>query len=639
MTLIFMIQYDFFHYICNHLRSSYSSASSAFLGFSVRFVPFVAKFGKVRPKGVNLKRFPPCIFYPGPAALKLFRGLLIVLSFTLAPSPYPLFPVAYAQDAKTDVLLNAMTAELERSYEKLKNAEKAPLYYIGYEVYDERQYGADAVAGAVSGENDSYGRDFDVDVRIGDKAFDNTHELKGGQAYANSKRQPYGNAPVEADADAIRSKLWALTDMRYKNALDQYAKVKMNKSVTAEEEDKSDDFSVSTAAVFYERASFPVFDKEKVKEMVRRLSAKLKDYDFIYDSYVGFSVWTSNRYMVNSEGSRIVTGNTYVRIRYSLSSRTDDGMDIDRFKSYDSDTPSGMPAEEVISKDIDNSVAELKSLRGVAASEPYSGPAILESRAAGVFFHEIFGHRVEGHRQKSESSGQTFTKKTGQLIMPDFLTVYDDPTIRELNGQFLRGYYKYDDEAVPAERASLVENGVLKSFIMGRSPIKGFPGSNGHGRRSAGRGAVARQGNLIVESAKKIPAAGLRRKLIEEIKKSGKPYGLIIKDISGGYTITQRDLPQSFSVQATLAYKVYADGRPDEPVRGLNLIGTPLQTFSRIVLTGDEAVPFNGNCGAESGWVPVSAASPSLLFSELETEKVQKSNARPPVLKPPYTDR
>jgi TldD protein len=343
--------------------------------------------------------------------------------------------------------------------------------------------------------------------------------------------------------------------------------------------------------------------------------------------------------MVNSEGARIVTGNTYMRVMYSLSSRTPDGMDIDRFKSYDFDVPEDLPAEETVSKDIDNSIAELAALRSVPASEPYSGPAILDSRAAGVFFHEIFGHRAEGHRQKSEKSGQTFTKKVGQLIMPDFLTVYDDPTIHDLNGQFLRGYYKYDDEAVRAERAVLVEKGVLKGFLMGRSPIKGFPVSNGHGRRSPGHGTVARQGNLIVESSKKVPYAELRARLIEEVKKSGKSYGLIVKDISGGFTITERYLPQTFSVQATLAYKVYPDGRPDEAVRGLNLIGTPLQTFARIMLTADDLVPFEGNCGAESGLVPISAVSPSLLFSELETEKVQKSNAKPPVLKPPFTDK
>jgi predicted Zn-dependent protease len=345
-----------------------------------------------------------------------------------------------------------------------------------------------------------------------------------------------------------------------------------------------------------------------------------------------------NRYQVNSEGASIVTGNTYVRFIYSLYSRTADGMDLSRVKIYDSDKPGDIPDEKVIARDIDASIAELKALRAAPPEQPYSGPVLLENRAAGVFFHEILGHRMEGHRQKSEESGQTFAKKVGQPIMPDFLSVYDDPTQYAQGGQFLRGFYRYDDEAVAARRTSLVENGVLKGFLMSRSPIKDFPASNGHGRRSEGHGVVARQGNLVAVSSKAVPYAELRRRFIDEIRKAKKTFGLLVTDISGGYTITERNLPQSFSVQVTMGYKVYADGRPDEAVRGLNLIGTPLQTFSRILVTGDDPAVFNGSCGAESGWVPVSAVAPSLLFSEMETERVQKSNAMPPLLKPPYTD-
>jgi predicted Zn-dependent protease len=544
-----------------------------------------------------------------------------------------------AQDAKSDVLLNAMTSELTRSYEKLKNAEKAPLYYIGYEAYDERNYYVSAVEGAVDTESDIADRKFDVDIRVGDKTLDNTHELKGGKEDENSKTQAYGTAPVEADADAIRSKLWVLTDMRYKSALDQYAKVKMNKSVTAEEEDRSGDFSAAPGEAFYEKAAFPAFDREKFKAMAARLSGKFKQYDFIYNSYVSFSVETVNRYMVNSEGSSIVTGNTFVRFVYGLNTRTNDGMGLSRTKIYDSDSPGEVPDEAAIAGDLAASIAELKALRAAPPEQPYSGPVLLGARAAGVFFHEILGHRLEGHRQKSEASGQTFSSKVGQRIMPEFLTVYDDPTLSRRDGRFLRGSYRYDDEAVAARKAPLVENGVLKGFLMGRSPIKNSPVSNGHGRRQEGHEAVARQGNLIVASSKAFPYAELRRRLIEEVKKAKKPYGLVVDDIEGGFTITERSLPQSFSVQVTLGHKVYPDGRPDEPVRGLNLIGTPLQTFSRIILTGDDYGVFNGDCGAESGWVPVSSVAPSLLFSEMETEKVQKSNTKPPVLKPPYTDR
>jgi predicted Zn-dependent protease len=546
--------------------------------------------------------------------------------------------VLSAQDAKSDPLLGALRAEMDRSAGKLKNAESSPLYYLGYEAYDRTSYSLSAQEGALDSEDSRRSRQIDVDARVGSFVLDNTHEMKGGNA-SNSKRQEAASLPVEGDQDALRAEIWNLTDRAYKGALDQYAKVKMNKSVTAEEEDKSDDFTPGKPAEFYGTASFPEVDKEKFRAMVRRLSEKFKPYDFIYDSSVRLTVDSVNKYMVNSEGANVVTGNSYVRLMYSLYTRTADGMDLSRLKIYDSDGTKDLPDEATIAKDIDTTIAELKAQRLAQPEQPYTGPVLVGGRAAGVFVHEVFGHRLEGQRQKSEESGQTFAKKVGQPVMPDFLSVYDDPTQYKYGGQFLRGYYKYDDEAVPAQKAVLVENGVLKGFLMSRSPIKNFPASNGHGRRSEGNGAVARMGNLFLNSTKTAPFQELRRVLISEVKKAGKPFGLLVTDISGGSTMPYRYMPQSFSVNATMGYKVYADGRPDEPMRGLNLIGTPLQTFSRIILTGDVQEVFDGVCGAESGWVPVSSVSPALLFSEMETEKVQKSNSRLPVLKPPFTDK
>ncbi len=557
---------------------------------------------------------------------KLFVALLL------------LSPGLAAAQPPADPLLDAMKAELARSMKTLPGAEQVPLYYLSYQAYDKTSYSVSAQGGALYNDDFRRSRLLDIDARVGSFALDNTHEMKGSQAN-NSKRQEAAALPIEDDGAALRAELWNLTDKAYKAALDQYAKVKMNKSVTAEEEDKSDDFLPGGAHKFYEKAAFPEIDRSKYAEMARRLSEKFKAYDFIYDADVRLSADTVNRYIVNSEGAEIVTGNTYVRLMYSLYSRTADGMDLSRLKIYDSDGVKDLPDEAAIARDIDASIAELKALRAAPPEQPYSGPVLVEGRAAAVFFHEILGHRLEGHRQKSEESGQTFAKKVGQPIMPDFLSVYDDPTQYRLGGQFLRGYYRYDDEATPAQKAVLVENGVLKGFLMGRSPIKGFAASNGHGRRSEGRGQVARMGNLVAVSAKTLPYKELRARLIEEVKKAKKPYGLVVTDIAGGFTITDRYLPQSFSVNVTMGYKVYADGRPDEPARGLNLIGTPLQTFSRILVTGDDPRVFNGSCGAESGWVPVSAVSPSLLFSEMETEKVQKSNSRPPVLKPPFADK
>jgi predicted Zn-dependent protease len=266
------------------------------------------------------------------------------------------------------------------------------------------------------------------------------------------------------------------------------------------------------------------------------------------------------------------------------------------------------------------------------------GPALLTGRAAAVFFHEVFGHRAEGHRQKDVNEGQTFAKKVGEPILPDFLSIVDDPTLKKLGRQDLLGYYQYDDEGVAAQRVTLVDHGVLKNFEMSRSPLVGFPHSNAHGRRQIGATPVSRQGNLIVESNKAVTNAQLRAKLVELIKDQNKPYGLLIDDIAGGFTFTGRGQPQAFQVEPLVVYKVFPDGRPDELVRGVDIVGTPLAALTKIVATGDTTEVFNGYCGAESGYVPVSAAAPAILTSELEVQKKQSSTDRPPILPPPAHD-
>jgi len=252
-----------------------------------------------------------------------------------------------------------------------------------------------------------------------------------------------------------------------------------------------------------------------------------------------------------------------------------------------------------------------------------------------VFFHEVLGHRLEGHRQRGENEGQTFTKKVNQQVLPEFLSVTDDPTLRTLNGVDLSGWYEFDDEGMPASRVEVIKDGVLKNFLMSRIPVRDFASSNGHGRSHSGLMPTGRQGNLIVTSTRTANDADLRKKLIHEIKKQGKPYGLYFTDIQGGFTLTQRSLPQAFEVLPVMVWRVYPDGRPDELVRGVDIVGTPLAALSRIELTGDKIEVFNGICGAESGSIPVSAAAPAMLFSEIEVQKRASSLTRPPTLPKP----
>jgi predicted Zn-dependent protease len=407
--------------------------------------------------------------------------------------------------------------------------------------------------------------------------------------------------------------------------------------VTAEEEDLSPDFSREEAPGRHcDVVEFPKVDREFWARRVKAYSARFKDFPFVFDSGAGLEISLVDRRLVSSEGAALRTGNLYIRLSYRLSSRTTDGMDLYRFKGYDVDRLSDLPSDEAVRRDMDQSIAELKALREAPLIEPYAGPVILKNRAAAVFFHEIFGHRVEGQRQKKESEGQTFTKMLGQPVVSNFISVYDDPTLERFQGTFLRGAYRYDDEGVPAQRVALVENGVLRNFLMDRMPIKGFSRSNGHGRREPGHAVVARMGNTIVEASRVVPYAQLRRMLLAELARQKKPFGLIFDDISGGYTMTGRESVQAFKVQPLLVYKVYADGRPDQVVRGVDIVGTPIAGFMKILAAGDDPDVFNGTCGAESGLVPVSAVSPSLLISEMEVAKVAKSQAKPPILPPPY---
>ncbi|HBT60348.1 MAG TPA: peptidase U62, partial [Elusimicrobia bacterium] len=512
----------------------------------------------------------------------------------------PDIPGKEVKDA--DPVLDAMRAELQRSWDKLSRAETAPLYYLDYEITEETNYWLAGVLGGLETDSQSSERYLDVDARVGSPQLDNTHEIKGRDSWwSETSRRQKVRVPVEDDPAALRAALWAQTDSAYKAAQERFTKVKTNRAVTAEEEDRSPDFSQEDKPErYYETRRFPELDRDLWRARVRGLSARFKDQAFIYDSAVALSVKAENRYFVSSEGARIKSGNVFIRLFYRISTRTTDGMDLYRFKSYDANRLEDLPPDAAVLRDMEKSIAELKALKDAPLVEPYAGPVILSNHAAAVFFHEIFGHRVEGQRQKKESEGQTFTKKLNDKVVSDFISVYDDPTQERFRGTFLRGFYKYDDEGVKSRRVTLVENGILRNFLLNRMPIKGFPRSNGHGRREPGRATVARMGNILVEASRSVPYARLRRELIAEISRQQKPFGLVFEDVSGGFTSTGRGLVQAFKVQPLLVYKVYADGRPDEVVRGVDIVGTPIAGFMKILAAGDDPDIFNGSCGAES---------------------------------------
>jgi TldD protein len=376
-------------------------------------------------------------------------------------------------------------------------------------------------------------------------------------------------------------------------------------------------------------------DRAEWTERLRRASSVARGQPLIYDSSVSLQASAENRCIVTSDGTKLLDTNRLFTVAVSASTKAEDGMELSQYQTFNCASPEKLPTEDEIRAGLQACIDRVLALRQAPLVEPYTGPAILLNRAAGVFFHEIFGHRIEGHRQKDVQEGQTFTKKIGEPVLPTFLTVHDDPTRAIFGTTDLRGHYLHDDEGVAAQDAVLVKDGVLQTFLLSRTPVQTFVHSNGHGRRNPGNEVVARQGNLLVESTNVVPFAKLREMLKDECRKQGKPYGLLFDDISGGFTNTDRGNPQAFKVLPVVVFRVYGDGRPDELVRGVDIVGTPLTCFSRIVATGDDPDVFNGTCGAESGWVPVSATAPSILVSEIEVEKRQREQDRPPILPAP----
>ena len=565
----------------------------------------------------------------------LFFACLVAVP-AAAPATGTDAPAAGTRAAAFD-LLSVMQEELDRSLANFTEAGDAPMYYLQYSVTDLRELTLSVTDGGLNAPDRFHHRYLDVGLRVGSMELDNTHEIRGGSWRDNYRPTRHVDFPLDDDAEAMRDALWNETEYRYRKAQERLTKVKANRQVKVEEEDLSNDFSPGEPHVYSEPPRRTDIDEEYWSGVLKRIGDYLAARDFVQRSSATLSLNDRNTYTVNSDGSRLQHGNTYLRLSLAVSGMADDGMNLRRSEYWSATAPDRLPDEATLMENAERLVAELDALRHAPVVEPYIGPAILRNRAAGVFFHEIFGHRIEGHRQKSESEGQTFTKKVGKPVLPEFISVYDDPTKAEFNGTELRGYYKYDDEGTPAERVTVVENGILRNFLMSRSPIEGFPRSNGHGRREYGNDPVSRQGNLIVESEKAVPYARLREMLVEECRRQGKPYGLIFDDISGGFTMTGRGGPQAFKVLPLLVTRVYADGTPDEIVRGVDIVGTPLTSFSKIVMAADDADVFNGTCGAESGWVPVSAVSPSLLVTEIEIEKRQKGQDKPPILPPPST--
>lgn len=544
--------------------------------------------------------------------------------------------------AESDPLMQAMDSELRRSVARLQLDDYDPPYFISYRLSEIRSVTMRASYGALSAVGGDRYRALAVAVRVGDYEEDNTvdddafyYNPRDTDAYRYSRSY----APIDDDPAAIRHELWLITDYRYKRALEEFIGKRGGRvQKVEEEEDSPDDFS----AVEPRRESEPIdtltVDKERWKNILRAVSARFRQEPLIHRSGIDFKAVAQTKYLLTTEGTRLRTTLHNYSLAISTSVRADDGMPISLEHVYKTHRFATFPDSLELVRATDSLIALILDLREAPVMEPYTGPAIIRRGASGVFFHEALGHRLEGHRMRRESEGHTFKDKIGTRIIPEFLTVVDDPTIETAAGTDLYGYYRFDAEGVPAERCLLVEKGVLRGFLMCRTPIKGIAASNGHGRADIWQPPVSRMGSLFVTADNPISYEDLRERLLEACREEGKDYGIIFEDMAAGETNTSSYGVQTLRVRPRVVRKIFVSDGREELVRGVELIGTPLAALESIAAAADDPGVFNGVCGAESGWVPVSAIAPSVLLSEIEVQRKDRNLKRGPILPPPLHD-
>lgn len=539
-------------------------------------------------------------------------------------------PLQAQQKAEEDIFLQTLREEIDRNYLAL-NAENPLVYQIIYRVEETNNYDIRASFGALSVSENHPSRTLYVEVRVGDHVLDNFHELRN---YRHTSPAVI-NLPYGDDFSALKQILWRETEKNYREAIQRYELVKANIMVKVEADDKAPDYSGNPYTTYYEPPQIVEFDTPHWEAVVKKISAQFADEQDITTGNCMLRFYTTRKYFACSDQSYTVQNNCYSYLYISVDGQSEDGMSLPLYKSYFAHYPQALPESYQLIDDAKKLKNTFVALKNAPVVEPYEGPAILSKEAAGVFFHEIFGHRVEGSQMKSEKDAQTFKEQVGKQILNPDITVIFDPTIGSYAGLPLNGSYKYDDEGVKAEKVVVVNKGILRNFLMTRTPIDNFPLSNGHARAQAGYQPVSRQSNLIVQTDHSYSDAQLRQMLIQEAKKQGKEYGYYFASVEGGFTFTGRVIANSFNVLPLEVYRVYVDGRPDELVRGVDLVGTPLAMFSKVEALGDKVGNFVGICGAQSGRVPVSCCSPALFIKQIELQKKSKGQNLSPLIERP----
>ena len=571
--------------------------------------------------------------------MRVLALLVLLTPLTALAAPTETGAARVKPDGRTKVL-DAASAEIDRAMTRLKLGDNGPPFFIGVQVkeFDSRE--VEGKFGALYEDASRRYRSVFADVRVGSYQLDSSPE---GSAFDfdfdDAGWRPDQTVPLDDDPHALRTALWLVIDDQYKRALASYLKKRGQEVTRPDDPDHVPSFSREKPVVFLGTDRPLTFDHRAWAKETRRVTRALEGRPGVFDGEMKVTADRVVRSFVSSEGTRLVTTHLIYGLHVDAYARAPDGMLLTNSRDYYGATEAELPRGAALDGPVRRMLDELVQLEHAPLVDPFTGPALLSAQATGVLFHEAIGHRLEGDREDDSEEGHTFKGQVGNLVLPPFVSVLDDPTERlfDAGGQklSLNGFYRFDEQGVPAQKVTLVDHGVLRTFLLSRHPVPGFLQSNGHGRASGDHRPVARMGNLLVLPAKTVPDARLKQMLVDLARAQHKPYGIYIEDVTGGNTNTAHDGYQAFKGMSRLVYRVRASDGKEELVRGVELVGTPLASVNSIVAMGDKPGVFNGYCGAESGYVPVSTVAPEALLSELELERSRKHAGRPPILPAP----
>ena len=562
----------------------------------------------------------------------MFKQTFLVLLLGLAI--VPLKSSGQTVAIPNDAVFKAMDDELQRSVKDLQFKDFEKPYFIQYTVLDEDEYSIAATFGAITSSDRNRGRALQVQVRVGDYSFDNSEFAAGGGGFGGPPSTGVLTSTViENDYAGIRHSLWLATDQAYKQAVEQIARKRAFVQNKVQEE-KIPDFS-QEAAVNSVGSRIPFdFDKAKWEKQVREWSAIFKTFPQIEQSIVVLNTRLTYRYMVNSEGTHTMQPALIVSLQAGATVQSPDGMALSYSVPFNAASLEQLPSTETITAAIRQLATDLTAVRNAPIlSEDYSGPVLLFGQASAEMFARVLAPNLSGQRQPLSDRDlgnvrSELADRMNRTVLPRFLSVVDDPSEKKLGDRALIGSYQVDDQGVPARKVTLVQDGVLKDFLMSRRPSKERPQSNGHGRSGLPGRETAQIGNLFIKATDGKSFEDLKKTLIEMCKIESLTYGILIKGVD-----SDGRGPIGTPI---LVYKVYvADGR-EELVRGASVNTLSVRSLRQMEAAGNDSYVANRLTGAQNAATPVTVVAPSVLLEEVDLKRPTMAQQKPALLTHPF---